>query len=174
MLFPKDYDFKETLDDESISKFLFPHGLCHQLTNFSMDKEYYGGKHLLIPNDYSDLYITISDPYRQTYSSINTISQVGDQLEYRKGQLAYYEISLEVVNSYAPAKTDTCNNRNDYFDCVERETLNIFKEVTYIYSYINFILVVSTFFIIGLLLLIVFISASTSNNMLLGLKYGHW
>ena len=136
MLFPKDHAFKKEAfnDDESISKFLHPHGLCHQLTNFSMDETYYGGKDISIPNHYPNIFISINDPYSQTFSSIDTTSQNGDELKHKEGHTMIYDISLEIVNSYEPSKKESCNDNNDYSDCVERQTVDIFTEVTFCLS----------------------------------------
>ena len=118
----------------TMDKFLHPHGVCQQMTNYSMEKKYkisWGdfGLYGIGNTDYPDMSISLTDPYRQRFSSIDLTSQSGDKLELKEGYSHIYEVHILVQDTRDPTNPGFCTDKVSYSDCVDQQTETLFVEV---------------------------------------------
>lgn len=108
-------------------RFLYPKGLCQQLTKYNMS-EVLRLSWLLEAGP--DLIIHLTDPNRQTHFHIDISSQKREIIEWDTKFDYYYEVNIQVEDMQDPANPDACTDTVSFSDCVDEKMHNMFKEVS--------------------------------------------
>ena len=110
---------------ETSPVFQFPYGVCHRVSNLDMTKIFM----ITLPGSHSNLDIFITDPRKQTYTTIDLGSLTGDSLECKKEHLCTFEIDIILSDLRNPGASDTCSDTVPYTKCVNEQIDFFYLEV---------------------------------------------
>ena len=110
---------------ETSPVFQFPYGVCHRVSNLDMTKIF----EITLPGSHPNLDIFITDPRKQTYTTIDLGSLTGDSLECKREHLCTFEIDIVIRDLRNPGASDACSDTVPYTKCVNEQIDFFYLEV---------------------------------------------